>query len=182
MKQYLNTIIISLAILLTAMILSNAFINRNKTAKTISVTGLGRKDFVSDLIVWSGSFTQKNISLKEAYASLDKDRESIRRYLQTKGIKAENIIFSSVEISKLFDEVYDGNGRKIKSVFEGYNLKQNVQIESNEVDKIENNFIELISKFSKSKGTWMEHDVVRSRIDSNMLIANSEKKNGKKKL
>ncbi|MCA6489682.1 MAG: SIMPL domain-containing protein, partial [Chitinophagaceae bacterium] len=116
MKQYLNTIIISLAILLTAMILSNAFINRNKTSKMISVTGLGRKDFVSDLIVWSGSFTQKNISLKEAYASLDKDRESIRRYLQTKGIKSDNIIFSSVEINKLFDEVYDGNGRKIKSV------------------------------------------------------------------
>lgn len=138
MKQYLHTIIISLAILLTAMILSNAFINRNKTSKTISVTGLGRKDFVSDLIVWSGSFTQKNMSLKEAYASLDKDRENIRRYLQSKGIKSENIIFSSVEISKLFDEVYDANGRKIKSVFEGYSLKQNVQIESNEVDKIEN--------------------------------------------
>jgi hypothetical protein len=43
-----------------------------------------------------------------------------------------------VEINKLFDDVYDGSGRKVKSVFEGYSLKQTVQIESNEVDKIEN--------------------------------------------
>jgi hypothetical protein len=138
MKAHLNTLILAAAILLTALIFSNAFVNRNKASKTISVTGLGRKDFVSDLIVWNGSFTQKNLSLKEAYASLDKDRESIRRYLLSKGLTSENIIFSAVEINKLFDEVYDANGRKTKSVFEGYSLKQNVQIESNEVDKIEN--------------------------------------------
>ena len=66
MRAHLNTIIVSAAILLTAVILSNAFIQRNKATKNISVTGLGKKDFVADLIVWSGSFTQKNMSLKEA--------------------------------------------------------------------------------------------------------------------
>lgn len=137
MKTYLNSIVIALAIVLTALIVSNAFVNRNKASNSISVTGLGSKDFVSDLIVWSGSFTRKNLDLKVAYAELDQDRESIKEYVILKGIKAAGIIFSSVEIEKEFDEVRDNAGNKTKSVFTGYRLKQNIQIESHDVDRIE---------------------------------------------
>jgi hypothetical protein len=138
MKTNLSSIIIAIAIILTALIFSNAFVNRNKTNNTISVTGLGNKDFVSDLIVWSGTFTRKNLVLKEAYTALDGDRAEIKRYLTSKGIKPENIVFSAVEISKQFDERYDNNGNRISSAFSGYQLRQDVQIESSEVDKIEN--------------------------------------------
>jgi len=137
MKTHLNTIILASAIVLTALAFSNAFKNRNRTNNTISVTGLGKKDFVSDLIGWSGSFTKKSATLKDAYAELDKDRENIKDYLISKGIKKENIIFSAVEINKEFDDVFDNSGNKIKSIFMGYRLQQNVQIESNEVDKVE---------------------------------------------
>lgn len=137
MKVHLNTIIIALAIVIAAFSFSNAFKNRNKSNDTISVTGLGKKDFVSDLIVWSGSFIKVSPSLKQAYAELDKDRESTKKYLVEKGIKPENIIFSAVAIDKLFDDAYDNSGNKIRSVFTGYQLKQNVQIESGEVDKVE---------------------------------------------
>jgi hypothetical protein len=136
-KRHLNTLLISLAIVITALIGSHGFINRNKTNDTISVTGLGKKDFVSDLIVWNGSFSKKNTSLKEAYAALDLDREKIKKYLISKGVKNENIIFSAVNIEKEFDEAFDNSGNKIKSVFTGYLLRQRVQIESIEVNKIE---------------------------------------------
>ena len=76
------------------------------------------------------------MELKSAYAELDKDRESIKNYLVSKGIKDENIVFSAVDIDKQFDENYDKAGNS-KSVFTGYLLRQNVQIESNEVDKVE---------------------------------------------
>ena len=137
MKNHLNSIIIALAIVLTALTFSNAFKNRNKASNSISVTGLGSKDFVSDLIVWSGSFIKKNALLKDAYAELDKDRENIKNYLISKGIKADKIIFSAVDINKEFDDVFDNSGNKTKSVFTGYRLIQNIQIESNEVDKVE---------------------------------------------
>ncbi|MCL4857133.1 MAG: SIMPL domain-containing protein, partial [Flavobacteriales bacterium] len=104
---------------------------------TIRVTGLGEKDFVSDLIVWSGWFSKKNLVMKDAYAELDKDRESIKNYLISKGIKDNQIIFSAVDINKEFDYSYDNNGNQRSSVFTGYRLTQNVQIESNEVNKIE---------------------------------------------
>jgi uncharacterized protein len=136
MKAHVNTLFIAIAIVLAALFFSNGFKNRNKASNTISVTGLGNKDFVSDLIVWSGSFTKKSMDLKEAYSGLDKDRESIKDYLVLKGIKAENIVFSAVDIDKEFDEIYDKAGNS-KSVFTGYLLKQNVQIESSEVDKVE---------------------------------------------
>mgnify|MGYP003673521989 CR=1 FL=1 len=137
MKNYLNSLILGLAIVITAFVFSNAFQNRNKANNTISVTGLGTKDFVSDLIVWSGSFQKKSMDLKEAYARLDEDRASIRKYLLSKGIKNEDIIFTAVQISKEFDEVYGENGQRLRATFSGYRLSQNVQIESKEVDKVE---------------------------------------------
>lgn len=137
MKLHINTLIICIAVILTALISANAFKNRDRTKDIISVTGLGKKDFVSDLIVWSGSFSKINPNLKDAYAALDKDRESIKNYLISKGIKESNIIFSAVNIDKEIDEVYDDAGNKTKTIFIGYRLKQDVQIESAEVDKVE---------------------------------------------
>ncbi|MDB5228055.1 MAG: hypothetical protein JWN78_2248 [Bacteroidota bacterium] len=137
MKSHLNTIIISIAIVITACILAGGLKNRNRANNTIAVTGLGKKDFVSDLIVWSGSFTKKNAVLKDAYAAVDQDREVIKQYLLSKGIKSENIVFSAIDIDKTFDEAYDNNGTKIRSVFSGYQLRQKVTIESNDVDRVE---------------------------------------------
>jgi len=137
MKNYLNSIVIAVAIVLTASIFSYTYKNRHKTSNSISVTGLGSKDFVSDLIVWSGSFVQRGLTMKEAYAQLDKDRESIKTYIVSKGIKADNIIFSSVKIDKEFEYVYGKDGSISNTIFKGYILNQNIQIESTDVDKVE---------------------------------------------
>lgn len=138
MRPYLNHLIIGLAVVISAAMLSSAFVNRNRKQDTISVTGLGSKDFVSDLIVWTGSFSRKSQTLKEAYALLDSDRENIRKYLTSKGIKSEEIVFFAVDINKQFDEVYNDQGRRINTVFTGYLLTQQVQVESHDVNKVEN--------------------------------------------
>lgn len=137
MKNIVSSTIIGLAVILTAYILSSAYQNRNNSNNTISVTGLGEKDFVSDLIVWSGWFIKKNMVLKDAYADLDRDRENIKKYLVSKGIKDNQIIFSAVDINKEFEQTYDNYGNRQSSIFTGYRLSQNVQIESNEVNKVE---------------------------------------------
>lgn len=137
MKNHLHSLIIASAILLTALIFSHAFRNRNQGGHSISVTGLGSKDFVADLIVWSGSFSRKNIQLKEAYAALDSDREKITAYVIAQGIPKDAIVFSAVDINKEFEYQYDNNGNPSRSVFSGYSLRQSIQIESRDVDKIE---------------------------------------------
>ncbi len=137
MKTTLQTVIIGFSIIITAWVLGNAFQNRNKSANTISVTGLGTKDFVSDLIVWSGNFSKRNLVLRDAYAELDKDRETIRTYLKKKGIPDASIVFSAVGINKEFETVYDTEMNVKEQRFAGYLLDQTVTIESKEVDKIE---------------------------------------------
>jgi hypothetical protein len=137
MKTNANALIIAVAVIVAAYLFSNAFQNRNQSADTISVTGLGKKDFVSDLIVWSGSFSKKSMILKDAYASLDSDREKIKSYLLSKGIPSNEVVFSAVNFNKDFDYIYNENGSTKQQIFTGFNLTQTVTVQSKDVDKIE---------------------------------------------
>lgn len=105
--------------------------------ETISVTGSAEKDFASDLIVWKGSYSRKSMDLKSAYAQLKEDESTIRIYLSGKGIKNNEMVFSSVNINKEFNYKTDENGRSLGQEFSGFNLTQNVRIESSNVDKID---------------------------------------------
>lgn len=137
MKNHVSAIVIAIALILTSFVLADAYKNRHRGANSISVTGLGSRDFVSDLIVWRGNFSRKSMVLKDAYAALDADREKIKQYLASKGIADSQIVFSAVTIEKMYDYGFDNYGNRQSSVFTGYGLKQTVQIESGEVDKIE---------------------------------------------
>ena len=137
LKNSLNVIIIAIAVVISSYLFSNAFQNRNKSSDTISVTGSGKKDFVSDLIVWSGSFSKKSATLKDAYAALDADREKIKTYLSGKGIAPNEMVFSSVNFNKDFEIIYNENGTTKQQTFTGFNLTQSVSIQSKEVNKIE---------------------------------------------
>lgn len=137
MKPYINYLIIGVSVVLSSFLLAGAFAKRHKSTTSISVTGLGKKDFTSDLIVWSGSFGKKNINLQDAYAELGRDRDSIQQYMVSKGIKPEEIIFSSISIDKEFDHKYDNYGNEVSSTFTGYNLMQDIEIESGDVDRVE---------------------------------------------
>ena len=137
MKNITGTIIIGLAMIITAYVLVSGIKQRNDYDDTIVVTGLGKKDFVSDLIVWSGSFSRLEAELRDAYAKLDADREIIRKYFLDKGISENELVFSAVDINKEYDIEYLENGRSNR-IFKGFRLTQTVKIESGEVDKVEN--------------------------------------------
>ena len=137
MKTNINPIIIAVAVIISAFLFSNAFQNRNQHNDTISVTGSGSKNFVSDLIVWRGSFSKKSLALKEAYAALDSDREIIKKYLVSKGLQESDLVFSAVAINKDFETTYDANENIRQQLFTGFTLTQNVQVESKAVDKVE---------------------------------------------
>lgn len=117
--------------------LGNAIKNRNKSENTISVTGLGTKKFTSDLITWNGSFSRSSYELKTAYDEVANDKKSIENYLISKGINKKEIVFSAVDIQKMYTYASDSNGSS-HQIFNGYQLSQNVNIESKEVAKIEN--------------------------------------------
>ena len=136
MKNQLKEIIIATAIVLSAFILKSAYTAKNHSNDTISVTGLGETSFVSDLIVWKGTFSRKDVNLKQAYTDLNNDRVFIKKYLLSNGIKEKQLVFSSVVITKEFDYVTDNSGNNIPN-FTGYKLEQTIEVESKEVDKVE---------------------------------------------
>lgn len=137
MKQYINTIIIASSVVIAAFLIAGAYIGKAKAHDSISVTGLGEENFSSDLIVWKASFSTKGNDLKQASNDLKNKREKIKSYLLAKGVNVSELIFSSVNIQKLYSNTYDNYGNIQSSYFSGYSLTQDVRIESKEVDKIE---------------------------------------------
>jgi hypothetical protein len=169
---------IALSVVLSAYLLADAFRNRNESSNVISVTGLGSKDFASDLIVWSGSFHKMNAELRIAYSELDAAREVIKGYLVQKGIPSEEIIFSAIDIEQQFDTRYDENGNQLSSVFKGYRLQQSVQIESRQVELVEGvsrNVTELINsgiEFYSNKPSYYYTRLAELKIE---MIAEATK-------
>jgi hypothetical protein len=135
--KYISAIIFSIAIVISAIFLGNAYVKRAQPQGSISVTGSGSEDFTSDLIVWEGRFSRMDQNLKQAYEDLNTDKETVRNYLINNGIKSENLVFNSVETIEQQENLYQ-NGNYVGSIFKGYELTQSVKIESNDVELIEN--------------------------------------------
>ena len=132
----MSAIIFAIAIVLAAWFLGESYVSRANPDGVISVTGSGSENFTSDLIVWEGSFSRMSANLEQAYNELNRDKETVRTYLIDKGINEENIVFNSVQTSEQRENQYQ-NGNYVGSIFQGYQLTQNVKIESNDVELVE---------------------------------------------
>lgn len=156
MKNHLTAVIFGLAIIIAAALLGNAFMNRNKTERTISVTGLGKADFTSDLIVWTARFSKVNTNLQQAYTDLERDKNIVTQYLKDKGIPETNIVFSAVNTSENSEAKYGPNGNYIGTEFSGYTLSQSVELNSNAVEKIEQTSREITELLNRGVQLYSE--------------------------
>lgn len=137
MKNALYPAIIGLSIIISTVLVGNAYKYRFKSTESISVTGMAEKNFSSDLIVWNGNYSRKSMDLKTAYALLKQDEQKIRSYLKGKGLPENGIVYSAVTINKEFNYSYDSEGRQTGAEFTGYNLTQWVTVQSTDIDKVE---------------------------------------------
>lgn len=137
MSKNIIALIIGLSIIFSVIILSAALKYKYKVADAISVTGLGEKDFESDIISWRGTYSRKSFDLKAAYAELKADENIVKNYLIAKGIKEKDLLFSAVNVERSEEEKYDMNGKFSGRVFNGYILLQTVSINSKELDLVE---------------------------------------------
>lgn len=136
-KNYIFPAIIALAIFISAIVFANAYTFKYKDKSRVMVTGKAEKDFVSDLIVWRGDYSRVSMDLKVSYSSLKNDEVAIRSYLNKKGIKDTEVVFSAVNINKLYNPQYDNNGRLLSNLFGGYSLTQTVKVESRNIEQVE---------------------------------------------
>ncbi len=147
-----NSIIIALiggiAIVLFAFILGNAYTFKFKTSNTINVTGNAKKDFESDIVKWSASYSRKSMDLAAASEQLKQDRELVRQFLIKQGVNAKEILFNAVNINREFSYHSDGSGNNYNT-FTGYSLSQSVSIESKDLDKVDNASREISTLISQ---------------------------------
>lgn len=136
MKE-LKYIILSIAIIASAVILGNAYTYKFRAQDTVVVTGLGETEFSSDLIVWSGAITAEASNAATGYAQLESSKRKVQEYLAAKGIPAEAVVFDFVNVNKQFAPVYNTAGNWAGQRFTGYELRQRFTVESKEVDKVE---------------------------------------------
>ena len=73
MKKHTSAIIFGVAIVVSSIFLGKAYTDRTKEDGKIRVTGLGKADFSSDLIVLEGKFKAQNIDLKKYSFKVNKN-------------------------------------------------------------------------------------------------------------
>ncbi|NPA36476.1 MAG: SIMPL domain-containing protein [Chlorobi bacterium] len=149
MKSYSSSVIFGIAIVTASFFLGKAYVDRNKPVGTIQVTGLGKADFTSDLIVWEGNFESKAFDLQEAYVILEREKKTIKDYLYEKGVNKTDIVFSAVETQSQLKPRYSFEGKYIGEEFDGYLLTQSVTIQSKDVKKVENISREITELLNK---------------------------------
>jgi hypothetical protein len=74
-KPNSTLLVLVIASMIGLYIFSKAFNYKYKQTETISVTGAADTNFVSDMIVWSGSFSRTSFNMQEAFDALKKDEE-----------------------------------------------------------------------------------------------------------
>ncbi|SKB61110.1 hypothetical protein SAMN05660841_01484 [Sphingobacterium nematocida] len=142
------SIVAAIGVLASAFVLANAYKYKYRVNNTINVTGNAKKDFESDIVKWTASYSRKSMDLSEASEQLKRDRDLVKSFLVQRGIKENEILFNAVNILKDFSYHTDERGNSYNT-FSGYSLTQMVSIESRDLDKVDNASREISTLISQ---------------------------------
>ena len=103
----------------------------------MSVTGSAKKRIKSDLVIWKASVNYQATQLSDAYKSLSENVPRVKQYLISKGIPENQITISSITSKTIQGKTRNENGEEEDSgKITGYSLSQELEVRSNDVDKI----------------------------------------------
>jgi hypothetical protein len=125
---------LAVALVLSSIVGAWAYTHTKKSDQTVTVTGSARKRIKSDLVIWRAGVSYQAPQLSEAYKALSDNIPRVKQYLLSKGVAEEQITVSSISSSTLHEKDSDGNE---SARISGYSLRQELQVRSNDVDKIE---------------------------------------------
>jgi len=129
-EHILWAIILGLSIIISAGIGSYTFYQVKSLENTLSVTGSARIRVTSDIVRWVGIFS-RNVpedSLNKGYQQMSRDLSKVLEFYKENGIDTKDVIISPVSVEKPW--IYN------KEAPREYILRQTVELQSKEVDKI----------------------------------------------
>lgn len=136
---------IAVAVVLSTVLFSHAFVRARNTDEVIRVIGSARKPIRSDLIIWNGQVTAESANVSQAYTKLESDVAKVRAFLIKGGIPASEIELMQVVTKTLYapsskpgeEGYYDesGSASTYRPVV-GYQLSQEIEVRSTNVDLV----------------------------------------------
>lgn len=136
-SNIVTSALIGLSIIITAAVFSNAYTLKYRSQNRITATGLGEKEFTSDMIVWRGTIVEQNSTIEGGYAILEANKKKVQQYLREKGIPDSSVLFMFANVNKMTESMYN-NGNYMGERFVGYSLTQDFKVESTDVASVEN--------------------------------------------
>lgn len=124
---------LALGLVLASFIISGTIRKIKLTDQKISVKGYAEKNISSDLGIWSGEFSVASLDLVSGYNKLEQDLNVVIKYLESKGIKKDDINISSVTTARNYKLNEQGN---YTNEFIGYTLTQLITVRHKDVKLI----------------------------------------------
>lgn len=123
--------ILGLSLIISAGIGSFTFY-KLRSMDYISTTGSAKKPVISDKAKWTSNISRQVTAstIKTGYTKIDADLKEVKSFLTTNGIEESMITVSPVFMNEVYEQ-YPGADKK-------YNLTQNIEVNSNDVMKIDN--------------------------------------------
>jgi hypothetical protein len=125
---------LAVALVLASIVMAWAITQNKKSDQTITVTGSARERIKSDLVIWRAAVSYEATEPQGAYKSLTDAVSRIKQYLKSKGITEDQMTVSSVSSTTMHGKDSEGNET---SEITGYSLRQEVQVRSTDVDRVE---------------------------------------------
>ena len=126
-------IAMAIGLVMSSLIFGWFYSTAKKGDEAITVTGSAKKRIKSDLVVWSAGVSAQSAQLTDAYRQLSDNVPKIKQYLLGKGISEAQMTVSSISTITLKRQ--DSNGIETSEIT-GYSLQQQIEVRSNEVDRI----------------------------------------------
>jgi len=126
-------IVMAIGIIIATMIGGRFFVQGKRDDQTITVTGSARERIRSDLVIWRAGVSHQAPVLADAYRSLSESVPKVKAYLVSKGIPENEITVSAISSHTLHGKTIEGQET---AEITGYSLRQELEVRSNDVDKI----------------------------------------------
>lgn len=135
--------VLGLGFAVAAFILGNAWkTTSTQQTQTISVTGSAKRNIISDVAILRGGINAYGATNGQAFQNLKSQKVSVLSYLQSQGFAENKVRFSSVTFFPVYDIL--PNGMQSNTI-RGYNCFQRIEVESNDVKKIQQMSVDIAS-------------------------------------
>lgn len=127
------TLTLPIAVVFSTHLAGRSFEKVKIDAQTVTVKGYAELPIVSDRAEWSTAIVERHADMTQAYASLEKNRQTLLQYLASHGFDEQAVELGPVSISELRSRDAKGN---YTNTIELYVVRQYFSIASTNVQSI----------------------------------------------